>query len=386
MSLPLSQSENYVACLTPSGTGAIATLALRGPRAWEVMRELFRPNSRSRGALPCEPVVGSIWLGKMGTDLADDVVVTVKAAQPIPWIEVHCHGGREVVRLLQESLEARGIQACSWQQFDALTEQDPLRAAAATALANALTVRTAAILLDQYQGAFARAVEAIVSARQRGDAEETSRLLGSLRRQAGVGRHLVAPWCVVVAGAPNAGKSSLVNALAGFQRCVVAATPGTTRDVVTTLIAVDGWPVELADTAGLREAGEGLEEQGMGRARAAAATADLCLWVVDASNQPVWPNLPLDRLRLIINKVDLPPTWDLDQAAGTVRVSARTGLGLDELCRELARWLVPEPPPPGTAVPFTARLCDRVEGAWNQHGAGCWAEADRTLELACKEP
>src|SRR5207244_7282248 len=86
------------------------------------------------------------------------------------------------------------------------------------------------------------------------DLAETTRLLEALVRYVDVGRHLTAPWKVAVIGPPNVGKSSLVNALAGFQRSIVAPTPGTTRDLVTTLIAVDGCPAGLIDTAGLRDA------------------------------------------------------------------------------------------------------------------------------------
>jgi tRNA modification GTPase len=378
MNSPLSESETYVACLTPGGTGAIATLGVRGPRAWQTIQELFHPHSQAQ-RLPGEPVLGSIWLGQMGVDLTDQVVLTAKAAQPIPWLEIHCHGGREVIRLLQQSLEARGVRACSWQQLACLTETDATRAAAVTALANALTVRTAAILLDQYQGAFGRAIETIVTAWDEGRPEKAGQLLRGLYRQANLGRHLLTPWRVVVAGAPNVGKSSLVNALAGFQRCVVAATPGTTRDVVTTRIAIDGWPVELADTAGLREADELLEEHGIGRAREAVTEADLCLWVLDASAPPVWPNLPSDRLRLVVNKVDLPTTWNLDRAQNAIHMSARTGEGLEELCAMLSQGLVADPPPQGSAVPFTPWLCDRVEEAWELQVAARWDQARQAL-------
>ena len=130
---------------------------------------------------------------------------------------------------------------------------------------------------------------------------------------AGLGRHLTRPWQVVIAGAPNVGKSSLANALAGYQRAVVSEIPGTTRDLVTTEIALEGWPVELIDTAGLREPGEDLESQGIERALTAAGSADVCLWVLDSSAQPEWPAPPSANMRFVINKVDLPAAWDRNQ-------------------------------------------------------------------------
>jgi tRNA modification GTPase len=198
----------------------------------------------------------------------------------------------------------------------------------------------------------------IRAALERNEVHEASELLAELTRHAAVGRHLTSPWRVVVGGAPNVGKSSLVNALAGFQRSVVSATPGTTRDVVTTLLAIDGWPVELADTAGWRTATEDLEQQGIDRARTAVSQADLCLWVLDASAEPVWPPDALPGVRLVVNKIDLPPAWNLKDVGSAVRVSAQTGEGLADLCQALAQWLVPEPPPPGAAVPFTPPLCE----------------------------
>jgi tRNA modification GTPase len=380
-------SSTYLACLTPPGRGAIATLALRGPDAWQLMRALFLPRGGRQG-LPPEPERGRFWLGRLGETSPggmDDVVLAVTRTEPVPWLEVHCHGGMEVIRLLEEVFAARGVQVCGWQDMQRRTAEDAGEATALAALADASTVRTAAILLDQYHGAFARGLEAARAAVQRNDPAEATHLLDDLARHAPVGRHLTVPWRVVIAGAPNVGKSSLVNALAGYSRSVVAPTPGTTRDVVTVAVAIDGWPVELADTAGWRDAGESLEQQGIDRARSAAAHADLCLWVLDAAAEPVWPAEPVGRVHYVLNKTDLAPAWDLTRAADAVWVSARTGAGLDELCQALSRALVPHPPPAGAAVPFTRLLAEQVEAARLAWHEGRGPETLRRLENLWEE-
>jgi tRNA modification GTPase len=320
-------------------------------------------------------------LGKIGDEVSDEVVVAVKQIEPVLWLEVHGHGGREVVRFLIELFREQGLHLCSWEDFLRKTNADALSAEAAIALAHAATTRTAGILLDQQQGALGQALKAIEQALERGETAAAAEGLAGLARYATVGRHLTQPWRVVAAGAPNVGKSSLVNALAGYQRSIVAATPGTTRDVVTTRLALDGWLIELADTAGQRSDAEMLEEQGIRRARATAAAADLCLWLLDGSAPPVWPSEPLAAVRYVINKSDLPPAWDAASAPDAVRVSALTGDGLAELCTAVIAHLVPDPPPPGAAVPFTPHLCDRIAEAQRVLADGDAEEARRIVVL-----
>ena len=342
-----------VAVLTPSGTGAIATLAVVGPRAWELACTHFRPAGKP---LPVTPAVGRVRFGTLG---GDEVVLAVLAADRV---EVHCHGGRQVVRLLVGLFVADGCEEVGWSEVEFTPAGSDLRAL--DPLTRAPTIRTAAILLDQYHGAFARATD-----------------IPRLAALSPVGRHLVSPWRVAVAGPPNVGKSSLVNALAGFQRSVVAPTAGTTRDVVTVQLALDGWPVELADTAGLRDA-EGLEAAGIGRARAAAAAADLVLWVLDGS--ALAPDLPppgIDPL-LILNKTDQPPGWDWATLPDAVRVSAVTGAGLADLSAAVVRRLVPNPPVPGEAVPFTPALADLIERAGRLAATGNLSQARALLLTA----
>lgn len=323
-----------VSVLTPAGAGAIATVAVAGPRAWELVRAAFRPAGAK--PLPDLPTPRRFWVGRLAD--GDDVVLAVRAVEPEVRVELHGHGGRRVVRRTVEQLVADG---CVEAQ---------LPADAWAVLSRAPTLRTANVLLDQAHGAFDRAVRAAL------DAPDPRPSVAALARYAAVGRHLVEPWRVVIAGPPNVGKSSLVNALAGYQRAVVSPVAGTTRDVITTAVAFDGWPVELADTAGLRDAA-GLEAEGVARARAALARADLVLWVMDASAAA--PEPPPDAAALPVwNKCDISASQP-----GGVCVSARTGEGVPGLVAVVAGRLVPDPPPPGAAVPYTPELADRIAQA-----------------------
>ena len=232
----------------------------------------------------------------------------------------------------------------------------PTTAAALTALADARTERTAAILLDQYHGAFSRALSDIRQAIDRGDRPAARRQIDELSAHVDLGRHLVEPWRVVLAGRVNVGKSSLINALAGYDRSIVHSTPGTTRDAVTLVTAIDGWVVELCDTAGLRAGGDALERAGIERAQQRLARADLIILVCDRSETwsgedqvlvDQWPTA-----LLVHNKCDLPPAPG-DRPAGLL-TSAVRGDGVEKLLAAVSKRLVPIPPPAGAAVPFTA--------------------------------
>jgi tRNA modification GTPase len=345
----MSEAPTTVAVLTPPGSAAVAALALTGPRALEVARAAFRPAS---GSWPDPPPTDRFWYGQFGGPPGDAVVLAVRRVEPVPSVEVHCHGGPEVVRWLIATLAGHGVPVGPPPPLGS----SPLRARAADELTRAPTARTAGILLDQYHGALDRALEAIAG----GSADEAKARYQSILRFAPVGRHLTRPWRVAVAGAPNVGKSSLVNALIGYTRTVVSPVAGTTRDVVAAATALDGWPVELLDTAGLRAAGDALEGAGIDRARAAAAGADLCLWVFDVAAPPAWPDHLPTPVLYVLNKSDLPAVWDTSAIPDGVAVSAHTRAGIPALCEQIARRLVPDPPPPGAAVPFTPDLADRL--------------------------
>lgn len=364
-------SGTHVSVLTPAGAGAIAAVEVAGPDAWDAARRLFRPAGKQ--PLPEQPEPHCFWFGRFGEGPGDEVILAVKQTAPEPVVEIHCHGGRKVVRWVVEQLQA----ACG---FAAGAKPQAASDSAADLLPFAPTLRTASILLDQVHGAFDRDVRHILSLLDARNTAEAAPLLAQLASFAPVGRHLVEPWKVVVAGPPNVGKSSLVNALAGYQRAVVSELPGTTRDVVTVPVAFDGWPVELADTAGLRRAA-GLEAEGIERAERFIRDADLVLWVMDATAEPIEAS-PRSRSGLVVNKTDQPPTWDLDCFPDAIRVSALTGEGIPGLAAEIARRLVPQSPPPGSAIPFTPRLANLIEAAHAALAGGRPDEAARLLRDA----
>jgi tRNA modification GTPase len=309
-----------VSLLTPPGAGAIATVEVAGPQAWNRVRDLFSK------PLPENSEPGRVWHGRFA---GDDVVLAVKRDDVV---EIHCHGGRRVVR------EVMG--ECGF----------PERPAAVPQATFATTLRTASILLDQQCGAFRRAVQSLL------DSFDPVKL-AELAAFAPLGRHLVEPWKVAIAGATNVGKSSLVNAFAGYQRSVVSEIPGTTRDVVTVRLAFDGWPMEVADTAGIREAA-GLEAEGIERAEQYLNEADLVLWVLDAS-EPVAHASGSSRALIVANKCDL----STGESPNAIRVSAKTGEGIPGLIAAIVRRLVPHAPAPGATVPFTPHLADLIECA-----------------------
>jgi tRNA modification GTPase len=132
---------------------------------------------------------------------------------------------------------------------------------------------------------------------------------------------------VVLAGLPNAGKSTLFNALVGFDRAIVTPRPGTTRDAVSETVALAGTLVTLVDTAGVRESEDEVERIGVDVARRAAAGADLVLWLVDGSTEEPWA--PPDGALVVRTKADLPAA--ARDVAAEAEVSALTGRGLEEL-------------------------------------------------------
>jgi tRNA modification GTPase len=391
-----------VSVLTPLGRGAVATVAVVGVEATARVAQRFRAAADKPLA---EIPFGRIAFGRWATGPAagEEVVVCRRDSGTM---EIHGHGGRAAIRALVDSLVELGCREVSWQTVatkpgDELSNsvghasntsptwatcstnsaRSLLAAEARLALAYARTERTAAILLDQWRGALCEALEAAENLMRQRQIAAAAAALQELAQRAALGLHLTQPWRVVLAGRPNVGKSSLINALLGYTRAIVYEEPGTTRDVLTAQTAVDGWPVELADTAGLRDSDDALEAAGIAAAHRQLLDADLVLLLFDRT-QP-WTAQDAALLRgwpsalLLHTKCDLMPGSPEDRPAG-LPISSLTGQGVPRLLQNLAERLVPLPPPPGTAVPFTDRQIGLL-GAARDALAG--ADADQALAI-----
>jgi len=362
--------------LTPPGRGAIATLLVEGAGALAAVRAVFR----SAQGTPLETSAADrLRFGHFGPGPGEEVVVRVRSERSV---ELHCHGGQAAVAMVEQTLVEQGCRPVSWQEWTRRSSEDPLGAAALLALAEARTERTASILLDQHQGALRRAIGEVAECLDRRDFAEAQRKLEELISRAALGLHLVRPWRVVLAGLPNAGKSTLLNAMVGYARAIVDPQAGTTRDLVTAVTALDGWPVELCDTAGLREASHPVEQAGVDMARRSLATADLVLLVFDLS-QPWSPAADAllaahPRAMTVHNKADLASPDDPARPAGH-RVSALQGEGIERLLHAVAVRLVPDPPAPGAAVPFTQDQAEALDRALQSLATGDAASGRQAL-------
>jgi len=359
----MTRGQTTAAVLTPSGRGAVAVTAVLGPEAMWIVSHCFTPATKTPLAKrPAGSIVFGRWTSadSLEQSAGEEVVITIHA---VDHLEVHCHGGQAAVTAVAQSLQKAGVTMQPADELLPHLSQNRLQAEAWKAASSASTERAAACLLDQYRGALQTALEELIQLLDDQQLQQAAERIAELLQRGAWGTRLTSGWKVVLAGPPNVGKSSLINAILGYERAIVFDQPGTTRDVVSATAAIDGWPVELSDTAGLREASDLIEQAGVQKALHQAATADLVLHVHDASTDEPPPQslLPAASTLALWNKSDL--ITEQQQLPGRIYVSAQTGAGLPQLLTEISKRLIPSPPQPGEATPFLTHHLEALRQA-----------------------
>ncbi len=366
-------SETICAIATARGTGGIAIVRMSGDLALEILKKAFRPAHAKRAFEPSRMMYGHVE-SDSGEIL--DEVLSVFMPSPHSYTredvaEIHCHGGeiaaRRVMRRLLE-LGARVAQPGEFTRRAFLNGRiDLSRAEAVMQLIGATSEAAARASVRQLEGGvtgFVRdasksllkmlsLIEACTDFPEEVEEQATAEALlaqiellrGELSRRCDPrsARILREGASIVLAGRPNVGKSSLMNALLNQERAIVTDVPGTTRDVLTERISIGGITAELSDTAGRRNTVDPVEKIGVERAVRAVNSADVVLIVIDASEPLCEEDAQLiadadDRAIVCLNKSDLPMRVAPESLATTCEVivmSAERGDGVDLLLEKL---------------------------------------------------
>lgn len=351
--------DTIAAIATPPGVGGIAILRVSGPDAQRIARALLPGKALVSHRMAHRRII------HQGETLDEAMVVLMKAPRSYTRedvVEFQCHGGDLACRRTLDAVLSLGARPALPGEFTRRAFEngriDLAQAEAAMLLIGATGEAAAKAALRQMDGAVSVKIrsaqeklllmiseiaactdfpdevsEAYTASSLIQSAEDLAKEL-RVACDARRGRVLEQGFSVVLAGKPNVGKSSLLNALLGENRAIVTAQPGTTRDAVHGQMVLDGFRINLTDTAGLREAGGEAESIGIERARRAIRTADLLLLVLDASaslspeDAELLEETKESERFVLLNKSDLPPMLDIRH---DLTVSAQTLEGIDAL-------------------------------------------------------
>jgi tRNA modification GTPase len=388
--------ETVAAISTPAGEGAIALVRMSGIDAIAVADKIFRGQTKPSQFAPHVQHFGHLVDEK---DQAVDEVMMSIHRTPASYtgedlVEISCHGGVLVTAKVLESCLRAGARAAHAGEFTERAfrngKMDLTQAEAVIDVIRAKTDLALRSATEQLEGRLGDAIreirdgliatianiEASIDFSEEGiapaEGEQLRAHLDSLREKMSIllstadhGRILREGVRVVIYGATNAGKSSLLNRLVGFDRVIVSETPGTTRDTIEETISLRGIPIRLLDTAGLRPSVDEVERAGMARTEKSLQTADLRLHIADG-NAPRPADFDSSSANgadvVVINKSDLPEHADWKKIEG-LRTSCVTGAGVTQLEEEILARMTKENLRPENAAAINARHRDCLRRA-----------------------
>ncbi|MFO7535598.1 MAG: tRNA uridine-5-carboxymethylaminomethyl(34) synthesis GTPase MnmE [Kiritimatiellia bacterium] len=370
--------DTIAAIATAPGTAAIAVIRLSGPASLEIADRLFRcaappPSRRPGGTFVYGKVLGS-------EGILDECLLLIfrapKSYTREEVVEIQCHGGQESARrILRRVLEcgARSAEPGEFTRRAFLNGRlDLVQAEAVMDLIGAQSARAASSAVEQLAGRLSETMRGIYDRVIHAAADLEATLdfpeedfpddlalqsMQAVRNTVDALDELLATWeeghrlregaLVVISGRPNAGKSTLLNRLLGRERAIVSPVPGTTRDILEETFVLNGLPIRLVDTAGLRETGCAIEKEGIARAQACIEKADIRLHLVDASIPFSTTDLASIRESkpkqtfVLMNKTDLCSVVNASKYDGyeILTMSLKDGTGLQALHTALANAL-----------------------------------------------
>lgn len=354
--------------ITSSAPAAISVLVLEGPQAWAWLKSHWQPNMGSLDQVPAlnriryGTVYARLSLSSSSADAdepsAGESIVLCRTAPER--FELHCHGGPTASTAILDSLEKSGFSMDRPDQELAVFESDAISLDATNLLLQARSLAVSQILIDQARGALTREYRSIASAIQSRRDDEAEARIQSLLQWEPLGLHLIDPWQVVLAGPPNAGKSSLLNQLLGYERTIVHETAGTTRDLIPESTSLGGWPVVLIDSAGVRETSDAIEQRGVSSSFEAISKSDAILLLVpqdtgwSGEHDRILEHASNKRLLVVHTKSDLDRRdGNLSNASHrSIQVSIHDPKSIALLIKEIEDMLVPVAPARGSPVPF----------------------------------
>lgn len=381
------RDDPVAAVQTPDGRGAVAVISVTGDpelTAAGIDNCFTAANQRTILEQPAGRICFGHWAEVTEESSSPEEVVVVRLSESA--VEIGSHGGDAAVRRILADLRRQGISSVSWED-QLRTKSTTIDAELQTVLSRSTTRRTALKLLE-VQRTLPERIQRLRNLAERildsPESEDWQLASGQLTealedcvKWSDFGLHLTRPWKVVLAGRPNAGKSTLMNALAGFHRAIVFDEPGTTRDIVSTETALDGWPVLLLDTAGIRNATSEIEREGVSRSRQALGEADCICLLLDVTAPVSEADLHLiadveatgTPSIVLASKSDLDCVWQ-SSPGETLPISAKSGQGIDRVIDEIVDRLVPEEPSQETAIAVTPRQVDLLAAALQASRSG----------------
>ena len=345
----MSQRETIVAIATAPGQGGVGIVRMSGPLAHSILKKLWTSRDNSVGNLETH----RLYYGKIADDPA--LIVWMKAPHSYTGedvVEIQAHGSRLLLEKIVALCLKEGAKPAGPGEF---TERAYLNGkldlAQAEAVADVIAASSeAGLKIAQEQllelRAFVEAaidfpeeeIEMIRAAQIAERLAPIQQRVRALIESYAIGKTYRDGVTVVLAGKPNSGKSSLLNALLGIDRAIVHHEPGTTRDVIEESVQWKGFLFRLIDTAGVRESDHPVEAMGVARAHEWIEKADIVLWLVDGSEQE--PEVPTvdPKTIILVNKSDLAQKLRSDFCS-FLQVSAKTGEGLDHLRQRLVQHI-----------------------------------------------